>query len=414
MNWRSSAAQMGTLIATLALAGLAGCSCGGPMTSDQTPTDGGAGGRDGAAGEGGDAGVPWDPVWHKTTPAQYQTVGSEGQPDCGPGCRIALSLPISHNYYYGHAFSVSGVADHGTSGLVWAPLGSQTTYLIVPRGDDDGVVEPYLQGDFAIYLRGMAKATNFVELLKLSTGETKTAYAYSGYEKSVALTALNSSYAFWIQAKVGVMSRHLQTGEIRVLLHTTLDCAGICATESGLVCGDTGYGQVIFIDQQTKNASLLHAGPALQADSACSPDRTKLAWVDYRDPPGQDSTYMLYRSGGEVYAKDLASDAVSRVSFDSPENPRRKAWPATDGALVVWSEPCSTCDPNPDSADFPATRLVRFDSATGKKCRAEDRALTLPSLHGSHLYGYWTGPGAPAPVVVDVDLDDPAIAWECE
>ena len=82
-------------LTSLAVAGGALCArCG--TTGSSSSSDGGV---DAQADVQADA-AGWDPVWHETEPAEWPTVGPEGQPDCGPGCRMALNVPIRHPGYF--------------------------------------------------------------------------------------------------------------------------------------------------------------------------------------------------------------------------------------------------------------------------------------------------------------------------
>jgi hypothetical protein len=386
--------------------------CGGNGTHVVGTADGGvdAADPDGA----GDSAEVWDPVWHETEPAQWPTVGPEGQPDCGPGCRIALNLPVSHPGYFSYGYDAHRVADTNVATLHYADIGGTTTHVIAARAEGVvGFVQPYIHGSFISYLAS-DYPKGVVELMNLTTGEMKSVYSYDDGDHPIVFTAVNDRYAFWYQDGRGLMARNLTTGELRVLSFGVFSCHGLCATPTALICGQVAE-RILRIDQETGEETTLDDGGALQVDSNCSPDRRRVAWVDYRDPPGPGSTYDFHRNGGEIYMKDLESNVTTRLTFDSPNDPRGKYGPAVDGDTVVWMEPCPTCDPNPQSMQALAasTTLVRFDLAIGKKCRTE-MVIGSPSLHGRHLYGYWLDKSENETRLVDIDLDDPGIEWSCD
>jgi hypothetical protein len=374
-----------------------------------------------AAGDAIDAGEPWDPVWHQTAAKAWQTIGPDGQPDCGPGCRVALNAPISHNLYYGHAYTKESVSDVNGVQLLFAPLSvSNTRILDTDSTPGEGFAEDYLAGEFLTYVRATlpssGKPTN-VEVLNVVTGERKVVYTYtySGPgDLGVSLTALNSSYAFWKREGTGLMSRNLKTGEVRVVTPADLVCVRICTTETAVICGDQGTGSVVSIDQESGSVTPLDYGNALQIESGCSSDRTQVAWVDYRDPPGPGSDIDFNRSGGEIYMRDLVKNETQRLTFDSPSSPRGKTNASIGDGLVVWREPPTSANPNPlDAQDLyaTATTMVVLDLASKKKCRidqSQTHFMTMNSIHGRHIYGYW-GPTPDGPRLVDVDLDNPAI-----
>lgn len=379
----------------------------------------------GADASDADAGEPWDPVWHETTPKEWPTVGPEGQPDCGPGCRIALNGPVDHNTYYAHSATAYAVADSNGGQLMVAKLGSPATSIVaqLASSSESALIEQYLHRDFLIYLRTQPPSSGkpvHVEIMNVLTGETKTvfSYVYEGAgDLGVSITALNDKYAFWMREGHGLMSRNLATGEVRMLAAKDLSCVPICAAPEGIICGDYARGRVLWIDQESGAVSALDNGGALQADSGCSVDRSQVVWVDYRDPPGTQSDWDWNRSGGEIYMRDRTTQQTRRLTFDSPGAPKGKIYASIGDGLVLWHEAAPGVDPNPSLAqDLYAnpSSLIVLDLNTQKKCRIEGplvRHLKRNSIHGRHVYGYWVPPGG-GTMLVDIDLDNPAI--ECK
>lgn len=381
-------------------------------------------GSNGPSGEGGaDAGASdanadadvWDPVWHKTEPAQWPTVGAEGQPDCGPGCRIAINMPISHPGYFSYGYDSKSIGDTTYFSIYHAIIGSSVTQVLTLYSDGKTVVlQPSVYGDFMTYLASVTYTPQGrVELIHLTTGEVKTLYSYENGD-GTSWTALNDKYAFWLQDSAGLVARDLLTGEVHVLGHG-LSCEYRCTTPTGLICGNEG-GRVLKIDQDTWKETALDNGGAMQVNANCSPDSRRVVWIDYRDPPGPNATYDFHRTGGEIYMKDLETNETKRLTFDSPDQPRGKYGSVIGDDVVVWREPCSTCNPNPTSVDslIANSTLVRLDLGTGKKCRTHRDQTDYHSLHGHHVYGYWLDSTKNERRVIDINLDDPAIEWSCE
>lgn len=120
----------GALIAGSPLVLFGGC----PGGSDGASGAGGAstGGVAGDSG-GGSGGEAWDPVWHESKPKDWQTVGPEGNPDCGAGCRVALNLPMTNLPGDGYRFASERPVSEPSLGLAFTTVGSTLT-RVVPGG----------------------------------------------------------------------------------------------------------------------------------------------------------------------------------------------------------------------------------------------------------------------------------------
>ncbi|MBX3127876.1 MAG: hypothetical protein KF718_14230 [Polyangiaceae bacterium] len=393
--------------AGVALSLLAGCpGDDGPAGTGATGGSGGLG-SGGSAGSAGAAGAPWDPEWHETEPKDWPSVGPDDNPDCGPGCRVALNVPITNPSVFGHGYTEKWLVSETPLGIGFAEVGASVTFAI-PH-EPGSLIQHSVWGDHVSYRRTYG-TYGTVEIASLLTGETKIAFENSPGTGAVAATALGPNHVFWETG--GLWSRHLKTGVAKKL---TLGCFSYCPTESLVLCDN---GRIYTIDPDTGELKHLDYGAAWQTDGACSPGRTQYAWVDYRDPPGPGSGW-LQRSGGEIYVHDLAKKKTTRVTFDSPGEPRGKVYPAIAGKWVVWSEPPDGVDANPDtlsSLQYSSTTLGSLDLSTGQRCRLTTDAagpLGFKSLHGRVLYASWLDKIANEKRLVALELDHPALEWSC-
>jgi hypothetical protein len=388
-------------------------------------TTGGSAGAAGIAGQAGSAGAPdandWDPVWHQTEPAAWETVGPENNPDCGPGCRVALNVPAGNPTGLGHSASPAFLASGGPLGQAFARIGDTVTppTLIIPAGGPNaGLVRQSIWEGRLSAARVISMGNGQVEVIDLLTGESKVIFSYQNGQYIVIHTALGPNHAYWESLGMGVVSRNLTTGEVRTL--KSGGCWKMIGVEQGLLCED---GRIYLANPLSGDVSKIDSGPAFQLDLACSPDRKQCAWIDFRDPPGENST-RAKMVGGEVYVTDLDSGQTQRVTFDSPDAPRGKWSPAVDGNLVVWHEEDAVrFEPQPESAvAYSAKTLSRVDMETGERCRLTSPTqlvVGLKILHGKRIYGTWVNPTENPPWenrtwIVEIDLDDPELVWECQ
>lgn len=411
MTWARFQALLGTAL-------LVGC----PSTDNaQRPVDGGATDvQTDVPAPDAEAGSDWDPVWHLTEPKQWQTIGPEGQPGCGVGCTMLLDRPAATWSDYAFSYDPWRVLAVGVQiGPLMAVLSSPGTEVLGPvPTQDDSLVEPYVAGTRATFLHNFGAGNGQVEVLDLITGEAKVAYKYTPAQagtNNVTRTALNSRFAFWAMDGKGLMSRDLQTGEVKILKSGSFLCRDICATEHDLICAD--LGTIYDVDLDTGKAGYLDNGGALQDDGFCSPDRTQFAWIDYRDPPGQGSTYDFARSGGEVYVRDLVVKKTRRITYDSPDTPHGKNFPVVDGSRVYWNQTPDGPDQNPDQAQTlygQTTVLVRFDLSTGQKCELPGARVTgFKAAYGSNMVTLWKDPANDEIRVVQINMSDPGLTWQC-
>lgn len=395
---------------------LGGC----PASDNGGTSTGGAGGGAGSGGtgallDGGDA-EAWDPVWHETQPKSWPTVGPENNPDCGPGCRVALNVPIAHPPAYGPAYTMERVLGVSASGLSHANIGESVTWIL-PHPSDAPRIQISIWGDYVASARAFGIGDGQIELTNLVTGETKVAFRWTPAEAGTSgseLTALNDDYVFFIFQ--GFRARHRATGELTYLGPGA--CYSLCATGSALICES---GRIYVIDPVSGKKQSLDDGTELQADGTCSADRKQYAWIDFRDPPGPGSDFNFTRQGGEVYFHDFETKKTRRATFDSPNQPRAKVYPAAGSGLLVWNEP-PLSEPNPNPGSYGgyyglSTALATLDLATGKRCQLLTETagpLGKKSVHARHVYAEWLDKKANQTRVVDIDLDHPGFQWSCQ
>ncbi|MBK7585836.1 MAG: hypothetical protein IPI67_37335 [Myxococcales bacterium] len=380
----------------------------------------GTGGTGGAAGDAagdvadGDGAEPWDPVWHETKPKDWPTVGPEKNPDCGPGCRVALNLPVTNPSGAGHRYTTSRVASQSPLGLAFSGVGASTTAWD-PSGKH---LQVSMWGDFAAYVKAAGPGDGQIELMSLVTGEKKTVFRWTPADGADGSqwTALNDKYVFYIFK--GIHSRNRQTGEQKWLAFGS--CYSLLATETALIC-DSGKIYVIDPESSEMNMKRIDDGTELQFDGSGSADRKQYAWVDYRDPPGPGSHAFSTRKGGEVYFHDFTTGKTRRATFDSPDKPRAKVYPGIGDGLAVWNEPpLGAANPNPENFDSyygGSTALATLDLATGKRCQLPDvnfGILFNKSVHGRHVYAGWFDKKTVKTYLVDIDLDYAGFKWQCQ
>lgn len=364
----------------------------------------------------------WDPVWHSTTPRTWPELPpSSGLPDCGPGCRVALSMPsLTYNRLM-HAFSPTALADSDGVQLMLTTVSPGPTRLIEFSDGLDMTLGPYISGRKVVYIRGSSKDLHGeVAVTELDTGETKRVYRdyrVAGKIAGVSQVAMNDRYVYMSRVNFGIVRRDLWTGQIAQFLGAggSPACNSMCATSQGLICTDGWEGVTWFFEDATGEFRQLGGSSNLQEFGSCAPSLDQYAWVDYRDSPevGGD-----VRVGGEVYAIDLATNVTRRITFDAPVAPRAKRAVAIDGSVVTWLEefePRTSLMPWNDISSRLTVR-GKLDLATGERCRVEAPSFsvtTVASLHGQHAINYWRDPATMKWWLADVDLSSPALAWKC-
>lgn len=339
---------------------------------------------------------------------QVETVPST--PSCGIGCRLALARPVEHDAAHGHGFSLEGVVDTNPQELFFAKLGSDQTRVL--KGAQ---AMAFMEGTRISFL----SVPNYpqTDVMVLDTG-TGVLAPYTHFDADVSGapvgTMLSDRYLFWMTNR-GTGRADLKTGAVVDRFTGPLLCDGGCVVGDKLFCLNNDRIQIIDVESGASTA--LDDGGALQLNATCAPDRSRLAWVDFRDPPGKDSGFFANRVGGEIYSYDTRAKTTVRLTHDSPDAPITKVYATAGTDLVVWSEPCAACEKNPYEVSTlldSQLDLVRLDLDSRRKCRLVGRRITgYGSLHGHHLYAYWNDGGVNM-YVVDLDLDHPDLPWVCE
>jgi hypothetical protein len=339
-------------------------------------------------------------------------------PDCGPGCRIALRGPIAHAPGWGHGYTADAVSDTGRGRLMYAALGSDETLLL--RQGIYAVDDPSDLPTLAV-MSGRHLAYTSVTwpnaTITVYDRVTKLHSSYFDYDQEtlgVFQLLLGPEHVFWLYPG-GTGRATLATGEV-VEFPDRFACTRACVMGQRIVCANEAWDRIQAIEPSTLKGKLIDDGGAMQIESGCSPGGERMVWVDYRDPPGPESTRSGRRAGGEIYMYDAASDTTSRLTHDLPARSVPKTRPTVGTDLAVWRETCATC---PETYQFAqefyalARDLIKYDLETGERCRFSDiRFGGWMSLHGHHLYAYWTDDLEQ--YLVDLDLDSPEIPWVCE
>jgi hypothetical protein len=342
-------------------------------------------------------------------PVPYPVQVSSRRPptvDCGPGCRVLLG-PVNHADGFSFAETTAWVADTNINEMMFRRPGDEHMSVIEQHAS-----QSYMEGRLLAFTltNGFPKLDKVV--LDVVTLEAKTYFhTEEGDDFGSMSSFLTDKYFFWAHAG-GTTRADLETGELTTF-GGHLDCDRGCYGGGAIYCG---LGKVYRFDPETLVGTPADDGGASQIDATCSPDHKRIAWVDFRDPPGPGSGMYGPRIGGEIYMHEIETGRTTRLTFDSPDNPITKSTAAIDDDVAAWMEPCAACPKNFDNyfawTGAPRT-IVRLDIPTGKRCRYEKgKTGGYFSVHGRHLYTYWTNDIEQ--YLIDIDMDDPAVPWVCE
>jgi hypothetical protein len=434
LRWLSRVLRA-TWLSTCTAAALGSCSH--DSSSDEAPGVGGAAGLAGSAGAGGTAGsagaASAEPGWREL-PRPMGELPVADLPSCGPGCRIVLGDVVVHPAQFWPAVGSSLVADANYHHVMvfdstspttsWAAMANKEDKppVLPAAGDLEIFLGPYVSGRRLAFEHLMDDVHGQVDVVDFDSKQVRSFGAFTRVssitDQGVPSIAMDDAALFWMREGLegGLFRADLVTGETRRLTKRVDECDRFYATASGVVCGSVYTRRILRVDTDSGLETPLDDGGALQVDLAASPDRTQVVWVDYRDPPGASSSYDGQRSAGEIYLHDIPAGSTERVTLDSSSIPRGKVRPSVDGDLVIWLEPCSSCDPNPKSTQelYASEVLVRFDRKTNQRCRLEKMPLqSRLALRGHKVYGYWIDPNISAFRLGELDLDAPGLDWSC-
>lgn len=413
---------MGTLLVAPMLTYAA---CTADSSTQGTAASAGASGTSGAAGtldSGVDAALDaredlggWRPI-----EGGIQELPMNNLPNCGDGCRILLGAPVDQPAEYSHVHDDPLVADGDIRRILVGDTIAGSSMSVAFAADPEGLLGPAIYGRQVAYAR-VQGADNWVEVVDLDTQKVRI-YAHvtrvvDAFDLGIMHVGLNSKYVFWIQDHKGLFRADLKTGEIRQLNQLADECDRFCATDRGMVCGSISKLRVLLLDQETGDPRPIDDGGAEQVDARCSRDRKRVVWIDYRDPPGQTSSYDGYRNAGEVYMHDFDSGETRRLTHDSPSNLRGKVRPSIDGDRVIWLEQDDGWPPNPTEPQqlYEGNTIALFDITTQRRCRLGKQPLqSRLSLHGNEVYGYWLDAPINKFQLAAIDLTHPSFSWACE
>lgn len=286
---------------------------------------------------------PWDPVWHKTTPATFEVVppGPRLKVACGARCTVISSVepegiasrrPRANDDWVvfqvapGRIHAIdrnTGVEHLVDDGSEW-PTG---------KGAGGG---PSLFGARAFYAVGL-EGRSVMVVRDLLTGETKQVWtAEKTTGGGTSTTACAAPYLFWSQGPPDRFYRfNMNTGELK-----SVDGGGEFIMEGSSTGFATaaGEGWIDVIDFDKGQRTALGKDGQGAVLGGISPDGKQAAWIDLRHPGpnGEKSTWLEPLAGGEAYLYDVASKAETRLTFDSPANPSFKTMARVVGDTVVW------------------------------------------------------------------------------
>lgn len=333
--------------------------------------------------------------------------------DCNPWCKAIIPIPVVHPGYFTFGFDDKHVVDGDLQTLYLVDLATGSARIVArATAEKQGVVQAHVHGRYLSYQRSEYPHGQ-VEIIDLEQKKKRIIHKYVSEQTRINQTAVNATHAFWTTSSA-LWAADLGTGEKRMMTPLIVGCDRHCTTDTLFLCSTTS--QIASVEPVSGTIEILAPTQALQADGVCSPDKRFFTWVDYRDPPGQDSTYDGTRTGGEVYVYELASKDVKRITSDSPNAPKGKTYPAMEGNTVVWRQPASHLDQNPEWSNSlynTPISLWRADLSTGKKCFTDMVNVSRPALIGGKLYTLYINNNEDGPWLVEIDLDHPAITWTC-
>jgi hypothetical protein len=371
-------------------------------------------GTAGASGSSGNAGAAGTMV--------AGSAGASGSttpaiPDCGPGCRVVLPEPIEHSTNYSMAYHSSGMVDASSSLMLFQPGDTIADIPYSVKGQDLRL------GYYGIFNQRISFTSSWfpkgtIEVLDLANNTRKVYGDWNQTDPNdygAHHTTLNSTYVFWFREGKGLMRARLDTGEQTVLNTLVPWCDQFWADETNVYCATHGIN-IVFDAESGKESSLANA-KALQDWGSHSPNRQKIVWVDYRDPPGTNSNYDQ-RSGGEIYTYDTLSKQVERVTFDSPASPVAKITTAIsdDGNIITWNQQCPTCDQNPEKVSeiYLSKSIVLLDKTKQRRCILTQSPLLISRvIFDRKLYGYIFGKNS-TKWIIELDIDHPDVPWDCK
>lgn len=384
----------------------------------------GGGSWGGAAGQGGLASVGKD-GWGiaNWSTAGYMTISVGDIPpvNCGPGCKPIMAS--------GHTNSlIDDFILHGDD-LAVAGRGRRSI-LVVPRtGGETRVYGNYPGiGAYPIVAAVALSDTKISYILYFQPeGEEQRAELWvMDRETGAAHQVVTDKQEGWqyrgwggnamtethvyMTLSSGLWSVELETGKLENIGGHD-GCWYTMIRHGKFWCLDQDGGKPWVYDLATQQTSFLFPSPskAFQAFASCTLDGKTCAWTDYRDPPGPGSSHSWYR-GGEVYVRDMPSGTEERLTFDSPDAPLTKAFAAGNEDLAVWDQ-AEVVSMTGDSSVH-IKNLVKLDRKTGKKCIYKGFLAGHGYLDGHKLITSKALQSG-ANWMVELDLDDPGIPWEC-
>ncbi|MCC6648233.1 MAG: hypothetical protein IT374_22015 [Polyangiaceae bacterium] len=384
---------------------------------------GGAGGKAGTAGVAGGAGCAGCPMVVSTGVDGYvPATPCPADYECGPGCTPVFSVPYTYVNLSQFWFDPAGVVDTARHALLYRGAGATETMVVgLPEGDS-GFAHPTLSPSYLVarhYTWPEPKAAseqNYMHVYDRATGKLAYAWSMPGTEggPSRVYYGAVATDKYVVLTNGGALLRFdlAKGGEPKILGSSNCWVAQLVGNK--YLCPDDSTLRFMSVDIETGETEALAPGPSMQADGACALDGSACAWVDYRDPPADKSTYSN-RLGGEVYRFELGSKRLERLTFDSPADPHVKTCAMVEGDLTVWQQKATPPTVGGTVTAAAMDRLYRDDRATGMRCRYPLTDVLVGGLYQRQVYivrfdNNFEGTQR----VAKIDLDSPEIPWECE
>ena len=279
---------------------------------------------------------PWDPTWRKTTPAEFEVVppGPALGVDCGERCRVIASTSPDARGTRRPRANDDWVVFQADFSRILAVERSSGREVFVGEGGGG----PSLSGSKVFYA-AKGEARTLMVVVDLKTGERKEVWTTPKLDPGdgTSTSAFSEPFVYWKHGPpLRIYRFDLRSGELKWM--SGGECLVLEGSSRGVAsCAGEGFVDLVDFDAQT----FVELGTKGFEESigGISPDGATAVWIDLRHPgpTGEASTWSAPLAGSEVYLKDLANNAETRLTFDAPAAPALKAMARVAFGRVVWN-----------------------------------------------------------------------------